>query len=93
MDSFKSYKVSRPQGDIKQVECSAGIYLQGIVETQHGYVCVYSEPKYNDDPGHTRLDFIFKGRRYIREQQRGLTERRLVTEATRFATFVATSPK
>lgn len=54
-------------------------YRTGAVVTAYGIVSVYSQED------HTRLDLAHEGRHYMRNFQRGMTERGLAIAATKFA--------
>lgn len=67
-------------------------YLIGNVVTKLGIVSVYSQGG-DPDRRHTRLDFAYNGKLWIRNIRRRFTQRGLVTLANRWAHFVANNPK
>jgi hypothetical protein len=78
-----SMSISRPDG--RRVSVHKEGWTDGEVMTPHGFVTVYAQGDENNTY-HSRLDFIWQGRLYMRNfQKRRLTPRGLVTAAARFA--------
>lgn len=57
-------------------------YLDGVVETPHGFVVVYSERSY------ASVRIIYAGRTHMRTWNRAFTKRGLAIVASRFANEV-----
>ena len=79
----ESFAIDGSRSRITRNETQSGYWYGGDVVTEFGIVSIYGEA------GHSRFDFAWKGRHYLRHENRGRTPRGLAIEATKFARRIA----
>lgn len=83
-----SMKLDRRPSGSRVTEREEG-WTEGVVSTVHGFVSVYAQGG-EDSTYASRLDFIWRGRLYMRNySKQRLSKRGLVTAADRFAHEIA----